>query len=90
MNGSLASADFQRSYLEYESYPLNLTRNAIRISQAALEKYKTRLDAIAADLCLQDEKDVLLPIRDIYGSTPPGTRQIDDQIDVMIFTLISK
>lgn len=72
MDTLVASADFRFSYLEYDSYPLNLTRSATRVSAAALQKYKTRFDDIAADLCLEDENYVDLPIRDLYG-TGKGT-----------------
>lgn len=72
MDSLVASADFRRSYLEYESYPLNLSRSATRVTAATLNRYKARLDAVAADLCLEDDRDVDLPIRDLYGSTVSG------------------
>lgn len=72
MNSPAAPIEFRRSYFGYESYPLNLPRSATRVTAATLSKYKARLDNIAADLCLEDETDVDLPIRDLYGNTTTG------------------
>jgi len=58
-------AEFRKSYLHYDSYPLNLILNGTKAYRSTLELYKARLDANEANLCLPNEKYIHVPIRKI-------------------------
>jgi hypothetical protein len=75
MEKACLPAEFQQSYLDYLSYPRNLILRGTKTYHSTLETYKDRLDAIEADLCLTNEKDVLVPIRDLHGVSGNGTRE---------------
>jgi hypothetical protein len=58
--------EFEQSYLSYHSYPKNLILSGTKNYHSTLESYKKRLDEVEACLCLVDEKDVDVPIRDLH------------------------
>jgi hypothetical protein len=59
--------EFEQSYLSYRSYPQNLALRETKCSKSALEWYTRKLDQVEACLCLSDEKDVDVPIRDLHN-----------------------
>lgn len=77
--------EFQQSYLNYLSYPQNIILTGTRTYHSTLQAYKARLDAIETDLCLETEKDVLVPIRDLHGPSGDGIKAI-----VEILLMIAK
>ena len=68
--------EFQESYLNYLSYPRNLIVNGTKTYRSTLESYTDRLDDLEADLCLEDEKDVDVPIRDLRGGPGNGIKAL--------------
>jgi hypothetical protein len=68
--------EFQQSYLNYLSYPQNIILNGTRTYHSTLQAYKARLDAVEADLCLENGKDVLVPIRDLHGPSANGIKAL--------------
>ena len=66
--------EFQQSYLNYLSYPRNLIVKGTKTYRSTLESYNDRLDAIEADLCLENETDVEVPIRDLHGGPGNGIK----------------
>jgi hypothetical protein len=57
--------EFQRSYVDYASYPQNIVLHATSAYQSQLESYKSRLDAEESRLFLDNEKDVEVAIFDL-------------------------
>lgn len=66
--------EFQRSYNNYLLYPLNLSLNGTKTYRSTLESYKDRFDAIETSLCLENERDVDVPIRDLHDGSGNGTK----------------
>lgn len=65
--GTLQIPDyFQKSYLDFMSYPCNLV---YRTPGTALKLYKARLDFAELDLCEVDERLVEVPIRDSHNDS---------------------
>jgi hypothetical protein len=65
------STEFRQSCLNYLFYPQNLIPELAETYPWTLEAYRARLDSLAKTLCLDDEKDVDMPIRDLHWI--PGT-----------------
>jgi hypothetical protein len=61
--------DFQQSYLNYDSYPLNLIPNGTNNYRSSLESYKARLDAKASELFLSTEEFVHVAIRQFHDGS---------------------
>ena len=71
--GTLQIPDyFQKSYLDFKSYPCNLVYRTASTPGTALKRYKARLDSAALDLCEVDEKLVEVPIRDLHNDSGKG------------------
>lgn len=73
MSESNLTIDFQLSCRGYLSYPSNLVRNGTKVAHCALEAYKGRLDDVVTALCVENEDDALVPIRDLYSNENIGT-----------------
>ena len=78
MEKSCLPVEFQQSYLNYLSYPRNLILNGTKTYRSTLEAYHNRLDGIETDLCLENEKDVNVPIRDLHGGSGNGITPLLD------------
>lgn len=67
--------DFQQSYLNYRSYPLNLILNGTNNYRSSFESYKARLDAKSSELFLSTQEFVDVAIRQFHDGlqNPPTT-----------------
>lgn len=65
--------ELQQSYLNYLSYPLNLVLNRVNVHPWTLEAYKAKFDTFEESLCLENETDVNLPIRDLDKDSQMGS-----------------
>lgn len=57
-------ARFQQSYLDHESYPLNLILDGTTIYRSSLDSYKASLDDNTSELFLPTEEFVDIAIRE--------------------------
>ena len=67
--------NFQKSYLNRDSYPCNIIQRTVGSYPSALAAYATRLDIAAQDLFETDINKVEVPIRDLktYNGTGKGS-----------------
>ncbi len=63
---------FQKSYLDFMSYPCNLVYRTASTPSTALKRYKARLGSAELDLCEADERLVEVPIRDLHNDSGKG------------------
>lgn len=71
--GSSLPANFQKSYLERDSYPLNVIERTISTYPSALAEYRRRLDDAADDLCEPDISKVDVSFRDLQVQRDDGS-----------------
>jgi hypothetical protein len=67
-------AEFQQSYINHLVYPLNLSLNGTTNYRSMLESYKDRFDTLETSLCLENESDVDVPIRDLHDGSGNGIK----------------
>ena len=71
--GTLQIPDyFQKSYLDFMSYPCNLVHRTASTPGTVLKRYKARLDSARLDLCEVDERFIEVPIRDLHNDSGEG------------------
>lgn len=58
-------ANFQKSYIDRDSFPRNLIRRTVSTYPSALTAYATRLDFATPNLFETDIKRLEVPIRDL-------------------------
>ncbi len=71
--GTLRIPDyFQKSYLDFMSYPCILVYRTASTPSTALKRYKARLYSAGLDLCEVDERLIEVPIRDLHNDSGKG------------------
>ena len=65
MSPLILPADFQKSLLDFESWPSNSIHRSTNAYPIALDALKLRLDSAELELCEEDENEWEVPIRDI-------------------------
>lgn len=71
-SASSLPANFQASYLDRNSYPLNVIERTISTYPSALAEYKRSLDDAADDLCEPDTSKVDVSFRDLHVQLRDG------------------
>ncbi|KAG6363610.1 hypothetical protein INS49_008711 [Diaporthe citri] len=64
-SGNDLPASFRDSYIDRESYPMNVVERTISTYPSALAEYLRRLDDAADDLCVRDISKIDVPFRDL-------------------------